>query len=163
MPIHCALINANLLCIDSPVRETAPSSQNQAHIYIHEQPIILKIDDIPGLQVSVLASQHPQSVLDLHTVHLVGFLQQYQTISSSPDQLGRILGLLQEYQSICPHIQLIYPWYDALPSIDLKIDSQIGWSANVQLSHKLADELIEYVNRFIDAGEIVEHTDSRQV
>ncbi|GMG12989.1 unnamed protein product [Aspergillus oryzae] len=117
-------------------------------------PVVLKVDDIPELQISLLSDQHPQSVFDLQIAQLTGFLQQYQSTSSNPEQLARILNLFEGYQSICPLIQLVYPWYGSLPSIDIKIDSKIGWSANVQMSHRLAEELIEYIRSFtnVDVG-----------
>lgn len=126
-------------------------------------PVNLKIDGIPELQISLLSDQRPQSVFDLQVVQLMAFLRQYHPESSSSEQLASILSLLNGYQSICPYIQLVYPWYGSLPSIDIKIDSKIGWSARVQLSHRLADALIEYI-RNIMAGDVgnVGHRDSQQ-
>lgn len=125
--------------------------------------MVLKVDDIPELQISLLSDQHPQSVFDLQIVHLMAFLQQYHPTSSNPEQLSRILSLFEGYQFICPHIQLVYPWYGSVPSIDIKIDSKIGWSAKVQLSHKLAEELIEYIQNLmrVDVGN-GGHRDSQQ-
>lgn len=93
----------------------------------------------------------------------MAFFRQYHPESSSSEQLERILSLLNGYQSICPHVQLVYPWYGSLPSIDIKIDSKIGWSAKVQLSHRLADALIKYI-RDVIAGDVenVRHRDSQQ-
>ncbi|EED15821.1 hypothetical protein TSTA_009430 [Talaromyces stipitatus ATCC 10500] len=110
-------------------------------------PTLLQADDLPGFQISVLANQPPQSVFDLDIIHLIGFLQRFQSVSSSPQQFTVMLGLLQGYQTNCPslqYIQLIIPWSGALPSIDIKIDSQIGWSAKIQLSVTLAVELVNY-------------------
>jgi hypothetical protein len=86
----------------------------------------------------------------------MAFLQRFHSTSSNPDQLARILRLLEEYQFVCPHIQLVYPWYGVLPTIDIKVDSKVGWSAKVQLSHRLADELMEYIRdfRLVDVGSV---------
>lgn len=145
---------------------TVDRSSSEAHPQTYEGqghgPVVLKVDDIPELQISLLSDQHPQSIFDLQIVQFMAFLRQYPS-SSNPEQLARILNLLEGYQFICPHIQLVYPWYGSLPSIDIKIDSKIGWSAKVQLSHKLADELIESIKNFapVDVGN-VGHTDSQQ-
>ncbi|KAK9327535.1 hypothetical protein V1520DRAFT_41820 [Lipomyces starkeyi] len=112
-----------------------------------ESPTLLQADDLPGFQISVLANQPPQSVFDLDIMQLIGFLQRFQSVSSSPHQYTNILCLLQGYQSNCPSlqcIQLIIPWSGALPSIEIKIDSKIGWSAKIQLSVTLAVELVNY-------------------
>ncbi|KAJ5101049.1 hypothetical protein N7456_007101 [Penicillium angulare] len=137
---------------------TEAEERSQSH-----GPVNLKIDGIPELQISLLSDQRPQSVFDLQVVQLMTFLQQYHPESASSEQLERILNLLDGYQSICPYIQLVYPWYGSLPSIEIKIDSKIGWSARVQLSHRLADELIKYI-RNLTAGDVgnVGHRDSQQ-
>ena len=113
-----------------------------------EGPSLVTIDDVPGLRVSLLANQPPQSVFDLDIIHLIGFLEGYQTTCSNQQKLGDILLLLQHYNSYCPNlrlIRLVYPWNGTLPSIDIKIDSKVGLSAEVELSCSLADGLIEYV------------------
>lgn len=126
-------------------------------------PVNLKIDGIPELQISLLSDQRPQSVFDLQVVQLMAFLRQYHPESSSSEQLERVLSLLNGYQSICPYIQLVYPWYGSPPSIDIKIDSKIGCSARVQLSHRLADALIKYIRNIMTGdAENVGHMDSQQ-
>jgi len=109
---------------------------------------MVSIDGVPGLRVSLLANQPPQSVFDVNIVQLIGFLQQYQSTVANSERLTHVLGLLQQYQSSCPNLQsmqLIYPWYGASPSIDIKIDSKVGLSAELQLSCILADGLIQYI------------------
>jgi hypothetical protein len=108
----------------------------------------VSLNGVPGLRVSLLANQPPQSVFDLDIMQLIGFLQQYQKTCSNPQKLADILVLFQQYQSSCPNlklIRLVYPWNGTLPSIDIKIDSKVGLSAEVQLSCNLADGLIQYI------------------
>jgi len=120
----------------------------QSYDYNAEGPLVVLLDDIPGLQISILSDQLPQSVFDLGIMQLIAFIQQYQTSCSNSQQLADVLDLLEGYRSTCSnlqYIQLIYPWYGALPSIDIKIDSKVGWSAKMQLSYTLAKELIQYI------------------
>lgn len=137
---------------ESTREEERRSSDAQSNGQIHKNDktqMVLTVDDIPGFQISLLADQLPQSVIDLDIMHLIGFLQKYQSTSSNPEQFRSIFGLLQGYQSSCPtlhYIQLIIPWYGATPSIDIKIDSKIGWSAKVQLSVMVSVELVQYIH-----------------
>lgn len=106
----------------------------------------LTVDELPGFQISLLTDQPPQSVFDLNMMQLIGFLREYQS-RSNPQQFANILGLLQSYQSSCPslqYIQLIIPWSGTLATIDIKIDSKIGWSSQIQFPFMLALELVTY-------------------
>ncbi|OAX78484.1 hypothetical protein ACJ72_07208 [Emergomyces africanus] len=119
-------------CAKETQQEERHSSDAQLNDQTHKNDktqMILTVDDIPGFQISLLADQLPQSVINLDIMHLIRFLQKYQSTSSNPEQFRSILGLLQGYQSSCRtlhYIQLIIPWYGATPSIDIKIDSKIG-------------------------------------
>ncbi|KAL2783987.1 hypothetical protein BJX66DRAFT_330284 [Aspergillus keveii] len=113
-------------------QENTPIDVQQNRDEGKQSPLVLTVDNVPGLQ-------------------------HYQSTRPNPQQLATILGLLQNYQASCPslqHLQLIIPWYGALPYIDIRIDSKIGWSAKVQLSLMLAVELRQYVcNSWVTATE----------
>lgn len=142
-------ISHSLIHLDRTPEEGGASRNTQlTEDCATKRPVILTADDLPGLQVSLLKDELPQSVFDLDIKQLIGFIQRYQSTSTNPQQLSNILGLLQHYQASCPnlqYIQLIFPWYGALPYIDINIDSKIGWSAKVQFSSMLAVEVVQYI------------------
>jgi hypothetical protein len=111
--------------------------------------VAFEIDEMPGLQLFILKSHLPQSIVDLRIDQLVNWVQQYQSTSSNPLQFANLVSLLQDYQSRCPSllcVQLIIPWYGPLPPyIDINIDSNMGWSAKIQLNLTLAYDLSQFV------------------
>lgn len=114
-----------------------------------QNDIAFEIDEMPGLQLYILKSSLPQSIVDLRIDQLISWIQQYQPASSNPLQFANIVSILQDYQSRCPSllcVQLIIPWYGpSAPYIDINIDFNMGWSAKIQLSLKLAYDLSQFV------------------
>lgn len=110
--------------------------------------VVLEADDVPGLHLCLLQEQLPQSVFELEIDQLIAWIGKFQSASRNPFQITNILECLNTYRLNCPtlrHLQLIVPWYGSVPYIDIRINSQIGCSAKVQLSEILADDLRQYI------------------
>lgn len=83
----------------------------------------------------------PQSVLNLETTELIGFLKQRHS-SSNQEKVAELLVSFQQHQSICPNLQMICPRYGIPPpSFDLNIDS---YNITLEFSVQLSNELIQY-------------------
>lgn len=111
--------------------------------------VVLEADDVPGLHLCLLQERFPQSVFELEIDQLIAWIGKLQSASQDPFQITNILECLKTYRLNCPtlrHLQLIVPWYGSVPYIDIRINSQIGCSAKVQLSEILAVDLRQYIH-----------------
>lgn len=116
------------------------------------QSIVLEAHDVPGLQLCLLQGQMSQSVYELEIDQLINWVEGLQLCSPNPYGLTQILDCLRTYKHTCPalrYLQLIYPWYGGVPYIDIKINSEIGCSAKVQLSELLVKD---FLRKYIDVS-----------
>ncbi len=61
-------------------------------------------------------------------------------------KLTDFLDFLRTHEATCPNIQMICPVLGVpLPSININLNTSIEYSANVQVSLRLSEALIQYV------------------
>ena len=101
---------------------TVPS-RTSGYSLISEQDQSQKEQElIPGRP----ANQPDESVLGLNITQLLSFFQQHQTS--------------------CPPLQMICPWVGLpLPSIFVKLEVSLGWTATLELSKELSVALMKYI------------------
>ncbi|PGG95240.1 hypothetical protein AJ80_10000 [Polytolypa hystricis UAMH7299] len=124
--------------------ETVPSPKVQENAYSDDRSSAMKgsmflyRNETPMLQASLLPSEPPYQYVELTTQQLIHFLQTGNSLTNQPS----IIDLLQQYESSCPNLKLKVPLYGAVPSIEIKVTSDIGSSVVLMFAWELAAELL---------------------
>lgn len=90
------------------------------------------------LQVSLLPSEPPYKAIDLTTRHLVNFISTYETLSNQQ----AVVDLLQRYEVSCPILKLKMPFFNAFPSVEINVTSDVGPSVCLFFGWELANDLV---------------------
>lgn len=101
-------------------------------------PVLLYRDEIPMLQVSLLASEPPYQAIDLTIRQLINFLLACENLSDPQ----AVVSLLQQYESRCPTLKLKMPFFNAFPSVEMKVTSDFGSSVCLLFAWELANDLV---------------------
>jgi hypothetical protein len=90
------------------------------------------------LQVSLLPSEPPYQAIDLTTRHLINFLMAYDGLNDSQ----AVVSLLQQYEISTPVLKLKMPFFSAVPSVEIKVTSDMGSSVCLYFGWELANDLV---------------------
>jgi hypothetical protein len=91
------------------------------------------------LQVGFIQCELHYTPINVTTQTSINFLQCCDGLTN----LSKLLDLLQEYKTICPNLILKMPSHSGIPSIEIKVTSDIGASLILQFNWTFALKLFE--------------------